>query len=87
MARSTTAKPGALIAENRRARHEYFIEEHFEAGLSLTGWEVKSLRAGRSQLAESYVIVRTGEVLLQGAHITPLLSASSRVVTDATRSR
>jgi SsrA-binding protein len=48
MARSTTAKPGALIAENRRARHEYFIEEHFEAGLSLTGWEVKSLRAGRT---------------------------------------
>jgi SsrA-binding protein len=87
MAKSSTEKPGALIAENRKARHEYFIEEHFEAGMSLVGWEVKSLRAGRTQLAESYVIVRKGEVFLQGAHITPLLSASTHVVTDPTRTR
>ena len=85
------AKPAsdksALIAENRRARHEYFIEERFEAGLSLTGWEVKALRAGRAQLAESYVIVRQGEVFLSGAHITPLNSASTHVITDPVRMR
>nr|PZN62056.1 MAG: SsrA-binding protein [Pseudomonadota bacterium] len=78
---------GALIAENRKARHEYFIEERFEAGLSLAGWEVKALRAGRAQLAESYVFVRNGEVFLHGAHITPLSSASTHVITDPTRTR
>lgn len=77
----------ALIAENRRARHEYFIEERFEAGLSLAGWEVKAMRAGRAQLAESYVVIRNGEVFLQGAHVTPLNSASTHVITDPTRSR
>ncbi|MCH9829861.1 MAG: SsrA-binding protein SmpB [Pseudomonadota bacterium] len=75
------------IVVNRRARHEYFIEEQYEAGLSLQGWEVKSLRDGRGQIAEAYVIIRNGEALLVGAHITPLLSASTHVVTDATRSR
>jgi SsrA-binding protein len=77
----------ALIAENRRARHEYFIEERFEAGLSLAGWEVKAMRAGRAQLAESYVVIRNGEVFLQGAHVTPLNSASTHVITDPTRAR
>ena len=86
MARPATDKT-PLIAENRKARHEFFIEERFEAGLSLTGWEVKSLRAGRVQLAESYVIVRQGEVFLSGAHITPLNSASTHVITDPTRLR
>jgi SsrA-binding protein len=85
------AKPakdtGALIAENRKARHDYFIEERLEAGLSLTGWEVKALRAGRAQLAEAYVHVKNGEVFLIGAHITPLNSASTHVITDPVRSR
>ncbi len=87
MARKHTENSGALIAENRRARHDYFIEERFEAGLSLTGWEVKALRAGRGQLAESYVVVRNGEVFLQGAHFTPLNSASTHVITDPVRLR
>ena len=77
----------SLIAENRKARHEYFIEERLEAGVVLVGWEVKSLRAGRAQLAESYVVVSHGEVFLVGAHITPLLSASTHVITNATRQR
>lgn len=77
----------ALIAENRKARHEYFIEERFEGGLALRGWEVKSLRAGRAQLAEAYVFVRAGEVFLQGAHLSPLNSASTHVVADPVRTR
>jgi len=82
------AKPApALIAENRKARHEYFIEERYEAGLSLMGWEVKSLRAGRAQLAEAYVFLRGGEAFLFGAHLSPLSSASSHVVADPTRTR
>jgi SsrA-binding protein len=87
MAKPAKKDGDALIAENRRARHEYFIEERYEAGLSLAGWEVKSMRAGRAQLAESYVVVRNGEVYLVGAHITPLNSASTHVITDPTRAR
>ena len=87
MAKPAKSNTDTLIAENRRARHEYFIEERFEAGLSLSGWEVKAMRAGRAQLAESYVVVRSGEVFLQGAHITPLNSASTHVITDPTRLR
>jgi len=87
MAKPAKENTNDLIAENRKARHEYFIEERFEAGLSLAGWEVKSMRAGRAQLAESYVFVRQGEVFLQGAHITPLNSASTHVITDPTRTR
>src|SRR5688572_16555167 len=68
-----------LIAENRKARHEYFIEDHYEAGLALAGWEVKSLRAGRAQLKESYVFLRDGEAWLFGAHFSPLTSASTHV--------
>lgn len=77
----------ALIAENRKARHEYFIEDRYEAGLSLVGWEVKSLRAGRAQLTEAYVFIRNGEVFLTGAHISPLNSASTHVTADPTRTR
>jgi SsrA-binding protein len=77
----------ALIAENRRARHDYFIEERYEAGLALMGWEVKSMRAGKAQLAEAYVVIRGGEIWLIGAHITPLSSASTHVITDPTRTR
>jgi SsrA-binding protein len=75
------------IVENRKALHDYFIEERYEAGLSLAGWEVKAIRAGRAQLKEAYVIVRSGEVYLIGAHITPLTAASTHVVADPTRSR
>jgi SsrA-binding protein len=87
MARPAQKDADALIAENRKARHEFFIEERFEAGLVLTGWEVKSLRAGRVQIAESYVVVSHGEVFLVGAHITPLLSASTHVITNPVRQR
>ena len=76
-----------VIAANRKARHDYFIEDRIEAGLSLHGWEVKSLRAGRAQLTESYVIIKNGEAYLVGAHFSPLLSASTHVQADPTRSR
>jgi SsrA-binding protein len=87
MTKPAQKEGSALIAENRKARHDYFIEERLEAGLALTGWEVKSLRAGRTQLAESYVVVSHGEVFLVGAHITPLVSASTHVVATPTRQR
>src|SRR5271154_4561191 len=76
-----------VIAENRKARFEYFIEERYEAGLVLQGWEVKSMRAGRAQLKESYVYVKGGQAFLFGAHLSPLNSASSHVVTDPIRTR
>ncbi len=75
------------IALNRKARFDYFIEEDFEAGLELRGWEVKSLRAGKAQLTESYVVLRDNQAWLIGAHITPLLSASTHIETDPTRTR
>jgi SsrA-binding protein len=75
------------IVENRKAFHDYFIEERLEAGLALQGWEVKSVRAGRSQLKESYVVIKGGEVFLIGAHFSPLPSASTHVTADPTRTR
>ena len=75
------------IVVNRRARHDYFIEDRLEAGLVLEGWEIKSLRAGRVQLAESYVHVRNGEAWLVGAHFSPLTTTSSHVRADPTRTR
>ncbi len=75
------------IIDNRKASHEYFIEERFEAGLVLEGWEVKAIRAGRVQLKESYVIVRDGELYVLGMHISPLESASTHIHPDATRTR
>jgi SsrA-binding protein len=87
MAKPDQKDGNALIAENRRARHEFFIEERYEAGLALMGWEVKALRAGRAQLAESYVVVSHGEVFLVGAHFTPLVSASTHVIATPTRQR
>jgi SsrA-binding protein len=80
-------KPSPTIAENRKARYDYFIEDRYEAGLALEGWEVKSLRAGRAQLKESYVFVRNGEAWLFGAHFSPLISASTHVHPDPTRTR
>lgn len=78
---------GKTIATNKVARHDYFIEDTFEAGLVLEGWEVKSLRDGRAQLKEAYVFVKNGEVWMSGAQITPLLSASTHVNPQATRIR
>lgn len=75
------------IALNRRARHEYFIEERYEAGVALAGWEVKSLREGKAQITEAYVIIRNSEAWLLGAHITPLTSASTHVHTEPARTR
>ena len=75
------------ITENRKAHHDYFIEDRYEAGLMLEGWEVKSIRAGRAQISEAYVVLKGGEVFLIGAHITPLISASSHVVVDPVRTR
>jgi len=77
----------ALIAKNRKAWHDYFIEQKFEAGLVLEGWEVKSLRAGRAQLKESYVIVDRDEIFLVGAHFSPLTSASTHIHPAPTRTR
>ena len=87
MAREAKDDGKALIAENRKARHDYFIEDRYEAGLALTGWEGKSLRAGRAQLTEAYVFIRAGEIFMMGAHISPLNQASTHVVTDPTRTR
>ena len=75
------------IVDNRKAFHDYFIEERFEAGIVLQGWEVKAIRAGRSQLKEAYVIVRNDEIFLFGAHISPLASASTHVTPDPVRTR
>ncbi len=87
MRKKSKPKNTNVIAENRKARHDYFLEELFEAGLALEGWEVKSLRDGRAQLKESYVIVRNGELFLFGAHISPLASTSTHVHADPTRTR
>ena len=78
---------GNVIAVNRRARHDYFIEDRFEAGLALEGWEVKSLRAGSAQLSEAYVNLRNGEAWLVGAHFAPLKTTSTHLHADPTRSR
>ena len=75
------------IVENKKAYHDYFVEEKFEAGLSLQGWEVKAIRAGRAQLKEAYVIVKDGAIVLIGAHVTPLSTASTHVHPDPTRTR
>ena len=75
------------IVQNKKAFHDYFVEERFEAGIALEGWEVKAIRAGRVQLKEAYVIVSNGEVFLLGSHITPLLTASTHVQPDPTRTR
>jgi SsrA-binding protein len=75
------------IVDNKKAFHDYFIEERYEAGMVLHGWEVKSIRAGRVQLKEAYVIVRQGEVFLFGAHISPLPTASTHVSPDPVRTR
>jgi SsrA-binding protein len=77
----------ATIALNKKATHDYFIEERYEAGISLQGWEVKSLREGRIQIKESYVTIKDGEAFLFGAHIVPLNTASTHIHADPTRTR
>ena len=75
------------ITVNKKAFHEYFVEEKYEAGIALQGWEVKAIRAGRMNIKESYVIIKSGEIYLIGMHITPLATASTHVVADPTRTR
>ena len=93
MAKNTSGKDkgkgsaGGTIALNKRARHDYNLEERFEAGLALQGWELKSIRAGRANIIEAYAVVRGGEMFLFGAQMTPLLSASTHVVADERRTR
>ena len=85
MTKKKAHKPGsATIALNKRARHEYFVEEEFEAGLSLQGWEVKALRAGKANISESYIMLRDGEAFLFGATFQPLIGASTHVLCDRT---
>ena len=75
------------IVENRKAFHDYFIEERYEAGIALEGWEVKAIRAARAQIAEAYVMVRNGELFLIGSHVSPLPTVSTHFVPDPTRTR
>ncbi|ALN81002.1 SsrA-binding protein SmpB [Lysobacter antibioticus] len=78
---------GGTIALNKRARHDYHLEERFEAGLSLQGWELKSIRAGRANITESYAVILRDEMFLIGAQISPLISASTHVVAEERRTR
>lgn len=75
------------IAQNKKAFHDYFIEEKYEAGIVLEGWEVKAIREGRVQLKEAYVIIRNGELFLIGSHISPLNTASTHINPDSVRTR
>ena len=75
------------IVQNRKAFHDYFIEERYEAGLALEGWEVKAIRGGRAQIGEAYVIVKGGELVLIGAHVSPLATVSTHFTPDPTRTR
>ena len=86
MAKQGKANPGT-IALNKKARFEYQLHERFEAGLALTGWEVKSLRAGKAQLTDTYVLLKNGEAFLLGSNITPMNSTSTHVVADPQRTR
>lgn len=79
--------PAKVISLNRRARHDYSIEANYEAGIVLEGWEVKSLRDGKAQIAEAYVVIRNSEAWLLGAHFTPLKTISTHVKGDPTRTR
>ncbi len=76
-----------MIAVNRRARHDYFVEDRFEAGIALEGWEVKSLRAGSAQISEAYINLKKGEAWLVGAHFAPLKTVSTHITANPTRDR
>ena len=87
MAKKNSKMPDNTIVQNKRARFDYTLLESFEAGISLSGWEVKSLREGKAQLTDSYVLMKDGEAFLLGAQITPLDTASTHFVTDPIRTR
>ena len=87
MAKAKKKVSSSTIARNKKARHDYFVEDSFEAGLALEGWEVKSLREGRAQLKEGYIYLRDGEAFLTGAHFSPLPSASTHITPNPTRER
>lgn len=88
MAKKPASKPGSsTIALNRKARHDYFIEDNYEAGIMLQGWEVKSLRAGKVQLVDSYVFIKNGEAWISNLLITPLQTASTHISPEPTRVR
>jgi SsrA-binding protein len=87
MAKKKRKVPDNVIAQNKRAKFDYHLEETFEAGVALTGWEVKSLRMGKVQITDTYVLMKDGEAWLLGAQITPLNTASTHFVTDPTRTR
>ena len=80
-------KSGGTIALNKRARHEFHLEQRYEAGLALQGWELKSIRGGRANITEAYAVIREGELFLFGAQMTPLIQASSHVVAEERRTR
>ncbi len=75
------------IVQNKKAQHDYFIEDRYEAGMVLEGWEVKAIRAGRAQLNEAYVVIRSGELFLLNGHISPLPTASTHITPDPVRTR
>jgi len=87
MAKQKPKAPSNTIAVNRKARFDFQLEDEFEAGIALEGWEVKSLREGRANLKESYVIVKNSELYLLGAHFSPLPSASTHIDPDPRRTR
>ncbi|MHB8535647.1 MAG: SsrA-binding protein SmpB [Sulfuricaulis sp.] len=87
MSKKKDASHDPVIAQNRKARHDYSIEQKFEAGLVLQGWEVKSLRAGRAQLKEGYVVIEHSEAFMVGTHFSPLTSTSTHMQANPTRTR
>ena len=87
MSKKKPKQPSNTIARNKRARFDYQLEDKFEAGLALSGWEVKSLREGKVEIVDTYVLMKSGEAYLVGANITPLSTASTHFVTDPTRTR
>ena len=87
MTKKKPKQPSSTIAQNKRGRFDYHIGERFEAGLALTGWEVKSMRAGKALLTDTYVLLKDGEAFLLGAHVTPLDTASTHVITEPARTR
>lgn len=87
MSKNKSKNTSGTIAQNKKARHDYTLTDKFEAGIELRGWEVKSLRQGKIQITDTYVILKDGEAFLLGCNITPLLSASTHYVTDPTRTR
>jgi len=87
MTKKKEVSHGPVIAQNRKAWHDYFIEQKFEAGLVLLGWEVKCLRAGRAQLKEGYVVIEHNEAYLVGTHFSPLTSTSTHIKANPTRTR